>query len=137
MITSAVCTSFKLELISGIHDLTTDEIKIALYDNNATLNKDTTAYSATNESSGLNYTAGGETLTTNVVLDGDTYVLDVDDITFFDVTITVKGALIYNATKGNRAIVTIDFGAIYTSDNTDIEITFPDGTAETGLVRVK
>jgi len=96
-----LCTSFKLELLKGVHDFTNgtgDTFKIALYTSSATLDASTTAYSATNEVSGTGYTAGGETLT-NVtpVASGTGALVDFGDVTWSASSITARGALIYNS----------------------------------------
>ena len=109
----AMCSSFKAELLGGIHDLDTDTIKIALFTSAATLSAATTAYSTSNEASGTNYTAGGNTLTGAAIsLDGTTAIVDFADTTWADSTITARQALIYNASKANRAIAVIDFDAL-------------------------
>ena len=102
-ISQAVCSSFKSELLQGLHNFTNSSgntFKLALYTSSASLGASTTAYSATNEASGTNYTAGGGALT-NVTpsLSGTTAITDFADLTFSNATVTANGALIYNDTK--------------------------------------
>ena len=136
-ISQAMCSSFKSEVLGGIHDLDTDVIKIALYTSAATLGAATTAYSATNEVSGTGYTAGGNTLTGAAIsLDGTTAIVDFADTTWPAATITARGALIYNSSKANRAIAVLDFGSDKTSTNGDFSVQFPSATASTAIVRL-
>lgn len=136
-ISQAMCSSFKSEVLGGIHDLDTDTIKIALYTSAATLGAATTAYSATNEVSGTGYTAGGNTLTGAAIsLDGTTAIVDFADTTWSAATITARGALIYNSSKANRAIAVLDFGSDKTSTNGDFSVQFPSATASTAIVRL-
>jgi len=120
-ITAAICNSFKKELLdgSGTH-LAADVYKIALYTSDATLNKNTTAYSATNEvgNSGT-YAAGGQSLSGfTVVLDGDTAILDwTSNPQWTSATIAAAGALIYNSSRSNKAVAVLDFGGVITSTN--------------------
>lgn len=136
-ISQSMCSSFKQELLGGIHDLDTDTIKIALYTSSATLDASTTAYSATNEVSGTGYTAGGNTLASPVIsLDGTTAIVDFADSTWAAATITARGALIYNASKANRAIAVLDFGADKTSTDGDFTVSMPAAAAATALIRI-
>lgn len=136
-ITQAMCSSFKSELLGGVHDLDTDTIKIALYTSAATLGASTTAYSATNEVVGTGYTAGGNTMTSPVVsLDGTTAIVDFDNTTWSAATITARGALIYNASKANRAIAVLDFGADKTSTAGDFTVVMPAAAAATAIIRI-
>ena len=98
-ITTALCTSFKVEILKGVHNFTADndQFKLALYTSSATLNATTTAYTSSNETSGTNYTAKGEFLTSvTPVASGTTALVDFADLTFSNVTITANGALIFN-----------------------------------------
>jgi len=136
-ITQAMCSSFKSEILGGVHDLDTDTIKIALYTSSATLDATTTAYSATNEVSGTGYTAGGNTLTGAVIsLDGTTAIVDFADTTWASASITARGALIYNSSKADRAIAVLDFGADKTSTDGDFTVTMPAAAAATALIRI-
>jgi hypothetical protein len=135
-ITQAMCTSFKVEAFGGIHDLDTDTIRIALYTSPATLNAATTTYSTSNEVVGPGYTAGGEVLTSPVIsADGTTAIVDFADVTWPAATITARGALIYNASKANRAIAVLDFGGDKISTDGDFTVTMPAAAAATALLR--
>jgi len=136
-ITQAFCTSALAELLGGVHDLDTDTIKVALYTSSATLGASTTAYSTTNEVVGTGYTAGGVTLTGAVVsLDGTTAIADFDDPTWADATITARGALLYNASKSNKALAVLDFGADKTSTDGNFTVILPAPAAATAVVRL-
>jgi hypothetical protein len=130
-------TSFKAELYQGIHNLTTDTIKIALYTANANLNVDTTVYSSTNEipatSGALPYSAGGAQLTPITVNSFEyTAYVGFPNISWTG-TITARCALIYNFSKGNKSIAVLDFGSDKTSSN--FTITMPVNTSTTALIR--
>jgi len=131
------CTSFKKELYQGIHDLSTDTIKIALYTANADLNADTTAYSislAGQVADGGGYTTGGNTLT-GVAISSSGYTAYVNWAnTSWTGALTARCALIYNASKANRAIAVLDFGSDKTSTTTFL-ITMPNNTSTTALIR--
>lgn len=136
-ITSAVCNSFKQELLGGIHDLDTDVIKLALYTSAATLGATTTAYTASNEVVGAGYTAGGNTLSGAAIsLDGSVAIVDFSDTTWSSATITARGALIYNSSKSNKAIAVIDFGGDKTSTSGDFTVVFPAATGTNAIVRI-
>jgi hypothetical protein len=136
-ITSAVCNSFKQELLGGIHDLDTDTIKIALYTSSATLGASTTAYSSSNEVVGAGYTGGGNTLSgASITLDGSVAIVDFNDTTWSTATITARGALIYNSSKSDKAIAVIDFGGDKTSTSGDFTVVFPDATGTNAIVRI-
>lgn len=138
-ITQAMTTSFKKELMEGVHDFTTHVFKIALYTSSATLDATTTAYSATNEVSGTNYTAGGNTLTVTggaVSTSGTTAYIDFSDTTWADATITARGALIYNSSASNKAVAVLDFGADKTSTAGDFTVSFPTADASNAIARI-
>lgn len=136
-ITRAMCTSFKVEMLKGIHDLDTDTIKIALYTNMASLGPGTTAYTTAGEVSGTGYTAGGKTLTgATVSYTGTTAWFDCDDVLWTGAAFTTRGALIYNASKSNRAIAVVTFGTDQSPNNNDFEIVMPAPGAYTGLLRI-
>ena len=128
-------TSFKAQLYQGIHDLTTDVIRIALYTASANLNEDTTAYSATNEVANTGtYVAGGAILTPiTVSSSGYTAYVGFPDISWTG-AITARCALIYNSTQGNKSIAVLDFGSDKTSVGT-FTITMPANTATAALIR--
>ena len=126
-------TSFKAELYEGIHDLLTDEIKIALYTAEANLNEATTAYSSDNEVSGTGYTAGGVVMTgITINTSGYTAYVGFNDVVF-NASVTARCALLYNATQGNKSIAVLDFGSDKTSTN--FTITMPANTATSALIR--
>lgn len=137
-----MCTSFKQELMVGTHNFTTstgDTFKLALYDNNASFDASTTAYTSTNEvaNSGT-YTAGGGTLT-NVTptTSGTTALTDFADLTFTSATITARGALIYNDTAtGDPSVVVLDFGSDKSSTSGDFQIVFPTADASNAIIRI-
>lgn len=136
-ITQAMCTSFKTELLGGTHDLDTDTLKIALFTSTATLGASTTAYSTTNEVSGTGYTAGGATLTSPIIsASGTTAIVDFADVTWSTATITARGALIYNATKTNKAIAVLDFGTDKTSTAGDFTVVMPTADASLAIIRI-
>jgi hypothetical protein len=136
-ITSAVCNSFKQEVLGAIHDLDTDTIKIALYTSSASLDTTTTAYTTSNEIVASGYTAGGNTLSGAVIsLDSSTAIVDFSDTTWSAATITARGALVYNSSKSNKAIAVIDFGADKISTNGDFTVQFPVAAAATAILRI-
>lgn len=137
-IAQALCSSFKPELLGGIHDLDTDAIFIALYTSSATLGAATTAYTATNEvATAGGYTAGGIQLTSPVItLDGTTGICDFADATWPAATITARGALIYNSSKSNKAIAVLDFGSDKISTAGNFTVIMPAAAAATALIRV-
>ena len=146
-ITQAMATSFKVEILNGIHAFgttvvrgatTPDTFKIALFTSSATLDATTTAYSTTNEvpSTG-NYTAGGNTLTTVApTSSGTTAFLDFSDTTWATSTITANGALIYNSTQSNRAAAVLAFGSDKSSSGGNFTIQFPVADASNAIIRI-
>jgi hypothetical protein len=128
-------TSFKAQLYQGIHDLTTDVIKIALYTANANLNEDTTVYSSTDEVANTGtYSAGGAQLTPITVnTSGYTAYVGFPNISWTG-AITARCALIYNETQGNKSVAVLDFGSDKTSAGT-FTITMPANTATAALIR--
>jgi len=148
-ISQAMATSFKVEILDGIHNFgvgvirastAADVFKLALYTSSATLGASTTAYTVTDEvsSSGTNYTAGGLTLTISQVptSSGTTAFIDFDDLTFPSATITANGALIYNATQSNKAVAVLAFGGDKTSTAGNFTIQFPAAAASTAILRI-
>ena len=143
-ITSAVCTSFKVELLKGVHNFTATTVntfKIALYTSSATFGASTTAYSTSNEitnTSGTAYTAGGATLT-NITPDASstTAVCDFTDVSYTDATFTANGCLIYNDTAtGDPACVAVAFGADKTVTSGTFTIQFPAADATNAIIRI-
>ena len=137
MIVQGQTTSFKKELYEAIHNFTTDTFKIALYTANATLNQNTTAYTAVDEITGTGYTAGGKSLVSPTVnaSDGTAYI-SFDNISWPASSFTTRGALIYNSTtgKGNKSVAVLDFGSDKTTTST-FTITFPANTATSAIIR--
>src|SRR6056300_1366588 len=142
-----MCTSFKNELLYGVHDFdasTGDTFNIALYTSAATLDASTTAYSATDETSGTGYSAGGQALTSvNPTTSGTTAFTDFADETFTTATIAARGALIYNTTPNttsisvtNPSVVVLDFGSDKTSTAGDFTIVFPTADATDAIIRI-
>lgn len=137
-ITSGICISFKKEILLGEHDLDTDALKLALYTSAASLSDGTTAYTATGETSGSGYSAGGITLTgIDVTTDSSVAVVSITDAVVTAATITARGALIYNSTNANKAVAVFDFGADKSSSNGDFTIQFPAAAAATAIIRIK
>ena len=141
-ITQAMCTSFKVALLNGEMDFSSDTsqvFKIALFTSAATLDASTTAYSTTNEVTGTGYIAGGNTLTisANPASSGTTAFLDFADTTWTDATITARGALIYKADGvTDPAVAVLDFGADKTSTAGDFQVQFPTADATNAIVRI-
>lgn len=145
-ITQAMATSFKVEILDGIHafgtsvaraSTTPDTFKIALYTSSATINASTTVYTTSGEVVGTNYTAGGNTLT-NVAptSSGTTAFTDFDDTTWANATITARGAMIYNSTQGNKCVAVFDFGSDKTSTDGDFTVIFPTADASNAVIRI-
>lgn len=141
-ISQAMCTSFKVQLLSGAQNFntgTTKVYKIALYTSAATLGAATTTYSGTtNEvASGGGYTTGGNTLTVSQVptSTGTTAFIDFADVTWTSATITARGALIYNSTD-DTAVAALDFGSDKTSTDGDFTIIFPTADATNAIIRI-
>jgi hypothetical protein len=139
-ITQTLTNSFKQELLVALHNFTTttgNTFKIALYTSAATLDATTTTYTTSNEVVGTGYTAGGMTLTSiTPVLSGSTAVCDFNDVTWTGATITARGALIYNATNGNRAILVLNFGSDQTATNGNFQIVFPTPDSTNAIIRI-
>lgn len=134
-ITSAICNSYKKEILEGVH-AAADTYKVALYTDAATLGASTTAFAVTNEVSGTGYTSGGATLTgLTTGLSGSTAFLTFSDPAFSSSTITARGCLIYNSSKSNKAVAVFDFGANVSSVNGTFTIDFPASGASS-LIRI-
>jgi hypothetical protein len=128
-------TSFKQEVLLGVHDLDTDTLKLALFTAEADLGAATTVYSTANEVVGAGYVAGGNTLTgVTVLTSGTTAYVDFADSTWNPAAFTARGALIYNASKGNKSIAVLDFGADKTA-TTSFTVQMPANTATSALIR--
>ena len=127
-------TSFKSQLYQAVHDLTTDQLYVALYTGFADLNAATTIYSATNEVVATGYTAGGQLLT-GVTLNTYNYTayVNFNNVVWTGAKITARCALIYNTSKANKSIAVLDFGSDKTQTN--FTITMPSNTYTTALIR--
>ena len=144
-INQAVCASFKQELLAGDHDIDGDTINLALFTSSATLNGNTTAYSATNEvaNSGT-YAAGGATLASATIgltatsATASTAFVDFANASFTSATISAQAAVIYNTSSANTnaAICVLDFGAVKTSTNGTFTIAFPTNDATSAILRL-
>ena len=147
-ITSAICSSFKQELLQGKHNFSSssgDTFKIALFTSSASLGAATTDYSTSNEitnTSGTAYTAGGATLTNSgVSLSSTTAFKYFSDVSFTSATFTANGAMIYNTTTGTDtsttdAVAIIAFGADKTFSSATFTIQFPTAGATTAIIRL-
>lgn len=141
-------TSFRVELFQAIHNFgptSPNTFMIALYTGAATLGPDTTAYTVVGEASGTGYTAGGQMLT---ISQYPTYGLDSTpdqiptafisfaNVSWANASFTARGALIYNATQGNRSVAVLDFGADKTVNGQTFTIQFPTANADSAIVRI-
>ena len=145
-ITQAMCTSFKVEILNGIHAFgttvaragtTADTFYLALYTDAASLNATTTAYETGGETAGTGYAAGGQALATVApTSSGTTAYLDFADETWTTATITARGAMIYNQSQGNKAVAVLDFGGNKTSTAGDFTVVFPTADAATAIIRI-
>lgn len=138
-IEQGVCASFCLELVQAIHDFTADTFKVALYESTADLTPDTTAYTTTGEVSGSGYTAGGATLTfeeSTPKLLGRRLVISFADVTWSSASFTTRAALIYNASKANRAWCVIDFGGNIARSGEDFVLPSPTVDGDNALFRM-
>jgi hypothetical protein len=150
-ITQAMCTSFKVEILNGIHAFgtsviraatTADTFKIALYTSSASLDDATTAYSTSNEVTGTGYTAGGNTLSSTTPSSypptsfNTTAYLGFNNTTWSTASFTARGALIYNSSQSNKAVAVLDFGGDKTASAGDFTIQFPSYTSTTAIIRI-
>ena len=132
-------TSFKVDILNGRQNIASDSLKMALYDGYVELGESTTAYSTTNEISGAGYTAGGEGLS-NVSIEstsnGIVYV-SFANVVWTNAEFTARGALIYNATRANASVATLDFGSDKTqAANGTFTVTLPPNTPSSALIRI-
>ena len=143
-ITSAICNSFKQEILEAEHNFTAstgNTFKLALYDSDATLGAGTTAYSSSEEitnTSGTAYTAGGKALTSvTPTLDSSTAVCDFSDVSWTSASFTARGCLIYNDSHStNASVCAIDFGGDKTATSGTFTIQFPAAAATTAIIRI-
>ena len=140
-ITQAVCNTFKSELLGAVHDFDSGSgqvFKLALYTSAANLSAATTAYTATGEvSNSGQYTAtGGILLSQTVSLDGSVGIVDFADLSFTGVTLTARGALIYNTSASSKSVCVLDFGADKTATSGTFTIVFPANTSAAAILRI-
>jgi hypothetical protein len=141
-ITQSVTTSFKYELLQAIHNFSSvggNTFNLALYTSSANLGAATGVYTSSGEvsSSGTNYPAGGLPLAgQTVAYSGTTAFIDFNDLTFPNTTLTARGALIYNATQGNKTVAVFNFGSDKTSTDGDFTIIFPTPDATSAVIRL-
>jgi len=142
-ITTAMCNTFKQELLNGVHDLDTDTLRVALIkaSPSGTYGAGTTNYSDvtgnTDEAVGTNYSAGGQELdSATITLSGNTVFVDFADEVFATLTISADGAIIYNASQANKAIATFDFGTTVTSTAGNFTVVFPTADASNAVIRI-
>lgn len=135
MIYQTLTLSFKDQILKGEHDLLVDTIKLALYTSNASLDENTTVYSATHEVSGTGYSAGGVVLTGVTINTADKIVyVDFNDAVWNPASFTAAGGLIYNASKSNKSIAVLSFGADKIATNT-FTVQMPPNTSSSALLR--
>lgn len=142
-ITTAMCNSFKQELLQGEHDLDNHTLKVALIKAtpSGTYGAATTNYSDVtgnaDEATGTNYTAGGQALDNPTVsLSGGVAYVDFADEVFSNLTISADGAIIYNSSASNKAIAVFDFGSTVTSTAGDFTIVFPTNDSSNAVIRI-
>jgi hypothetical protein len=141
-ITQAICNSFKKELLEGDHNFDTggDVFKLALYTSAATLNSSTTVYTSTNEvgDTGTYVSTGGTLVNSGTSQIGGVAFCDFADLSFTGVTLTARGALIYNtsATVTDAAVAVLDFTADKTATSGTFTIVFPDNTSAAAILRI-
>jgi len=135
MIYQTLTTSFKKEVLEGVHDLLNDTLRIALYTSAANLGEATTVYAVGSEVSGGGYTAGGVVLS-NVTINtsGNTAYVSFDNPVWSPASFTCAGALIYNASKANRSIAVLSFGSDKTATNS-FTVEMPPNTVDSALLR--
>jgi hypothetical protein len=140
-ITQAVCNTFKSEILGAVHDFDSGSgqvFKLALYSSAATLNATTTVYSSSNEVGNTGqYSAGGGVLASQQVsLDGSVAIVDFADLSFTGVTLTARGALIYNTSASNKSVCVLDFGSDKTATSGTFTIQFPAFTSAAAILRI-
>lgn len=142
-IAQTTTTSFRVELFEAVHNFTSDTFKIALYTGLANIGPETTAYTSIGEASGTGYTAGGNTLTVttsptygNNLYGVPTAYIGFGNTSWADASFTARGALIYNASKGDKSVAVLDFGADKTVSGTTFTIQFPTADANNAIVRI-
>ena len=140
-ITQAVCNTFKSEILGAVHDFDSGSgqvFKLALYSSAATLNATTTVYSSSDEVGNTGqYSAGGGVLASQQVsLDGSVAIVDFADLSFTGVTLTARGALIYNTSASNKSVCVLDFGSDKTATSGTFTIQVPAFTSAAAILRI-
>ena len=140
-ITQAIANSFKKQLLEGDHDFKQsggDKFKLALYTAGATLTSATTSYTTSNEvSASGQYTAGGGALVNaGTSITAGVARADFDNLSFTGVTLTARGALIYNTSLTNAAVAVLDFGGDKTATSGTFTIQFPAPTSTAAILRI-
>ena len=139
-ISSAICNSFKQQILVGTHNFTAssgDTFKLAMYTSSASMGASTTAYSTSNEISGTGYTAGGKVITSvTPALDGSTACCDFADVSFTSASFTANGCLIYNDTQSDKACAVVAFGGDKTVSSGTFTIQFPAADASNAIIRI-
>jgi len=141
--TNAITNTFKEDTLKGLHDFTPstgDVFKLALYDSSASIGADTTSYAV-----GISgqvpdtgqYAAGGGALVNALVsVNGTTAFVDFDDLSFTGVTLTARGALVYNTSETNKSVCVLDFGGDKTATSGTFTIQFPDANDTQAIIRI-
>lgn len=137
-ITSALATQYKVRVMQGVYNTTSDVYMVALYTSSATLGAGTTSYTSVNECSGGNYPAGGIVMPgATVVQDTTTAILTFSNPTFINLTLPdVHGCMIYNATHTDDCVAVFDFGQSISLFTSNFTLIVPGPTATTGLIRI-
>ena len=135
-ITAGITDSFRQEMLQEGHDLSSDVLKIALYTSNATLDKSTTEYSATDEVNGTGYVAGGLALSgVTISLQNNVVFVDFDNPSWAGATFSARGALIYNTNNANKSVAVLDFGQVISAAGETFELNLPPANSAEGLLR--
>ena len=143
-ITSAICTSFKVEILKAVHNFTASSgntFNIALYDSDASLGAGTTAYTTSEEisnTSGSAYSAKGKALTSvTPVASSTTAVCDFSDISWTSASFTARGCMIFNdSATGDPSVCCIDFGGDKTATNGTFTVQFPTADSSDAIIRI-
>jgi hypothetical protein len=141
--TNAITNSFKEDLLNGLHDFavsTGDVYKLALYDSSASIGADTTSYavgiSGQVGDSGQYAAGGGALVNALVSLNGTTAFVDFADLSFTGVTLTARGALIYNTSEAAKSVCVLDFGGDKTATAGTFTIQFPAANDTQAIIRI-
>jgi hypothetical protein len=138
VIQQGLTNSFKQQMLQAEQNIVTDTLRMALYTAFADVGPTTTVYTTANEVSGTGYTAGGELVTgatVSVDVQSGTVYVDFDDVSWSGASFTARGALIYNASQGNKSIAVLDFGSDKSFTSTSNTVTMPVNSATTALIR--